>query len=182
MAQLGEFFFVRGKKNLGLLLAFVFCGRQTTNTFRLLFYGVIQSPSFVQESKTKQNKLSTSAKIKNNNNLSCPTYLSLQCSKMCRILLQFLWVEIVSRKAFNFAYLIFIKRICLKNGMEIEEICRENADTQKQNIPSDVISTHCTMYITMHASTQPSVIIKKTKATLYLLCTYLCRIQNKLKC
>ena len=53
--------------------------------------------------------------------------------------------------------------------MEIEEICRENADTQKQNIPSDVISTHCTMYITMHASTQPSVLLEKTKATLYLL-------------
>ena len=52
----GGIFFVRGKKNLGLLLAFVFCGRQTTNTFRLLFYGVIQSPSFVQKSKTKQIK------------------------------------------------------------------------------------------------------------------------------
>ena len=77
----GIFFFVRGKKNLGLLLAFVFCGRQTTNTFRLLFYGVIQSPSFVQESKTKQNKLSTSANFKNNKTYHAPLICHFSAAK-----------------------------------------------------------------------------------------------------
>ena len=77
----GIFFLSEEKKIWVFCLLLYFADVKRRTRFGYFFYGVIQSPSFVQESKTKQNKLSTSAKFKNNKTYHAPLICHFSAAK-----------------------------------------------------------------------------------------------------